>query len=59
MIEHYSVHNDSSSSAKTVDEKELFIIKTAHKGKVKFSVMSLMISQTITKYDYNLKLFIT
>ena len=56
---YYSVHNDSSSSAKTVDEKELFIIKTAHKGKVKFSVMSLMISQTITKYDYNLKLFIT
>lgn len=40
-IRYYSVHNDGSSSAKTMDEKELFIIKTAHKGEVKFSVMSL------------------
>ena len=27
---YYSVHNDGSSSAKTMDEKELFIMKTAH-----------------------------
>ena len=36
-----SIHDDGSSSAKTMDEKGLFIIKTAHKGKVKFNVMSL------------------
>ena len=40
-IHYYSVHNDGSSSAKTMDEKELFIIKTARKGEVKFSIMSL------------------
>ena len=40
-IQYYSVHNDGSSSTKTMDEKELFIIKTAHKGEVKFNVMSL------------------
>ena len=40
-IHYYSVHNDGSSSTKTMDEKELFINKTAHKGEVKFSVMSL------------------
>ena len=39
-IRYYSIHNDGSSSAKTMDEKELFIIKTAHKGEVKFNVMS-------------------
>ena len=36
-----SIHDNGSSSAKTMDEKGLFIIKTAHKGKVKFNVMSL------------------
>ena len=40
-IRNYSVHNDGSSSAKTMDEKELYIIKTVHKGEVKFNVMSL------------------
>lgn len=40
-IRYYSVHNDGSSSAKTMDEKELFIIKTAHEGVVKFNVMSM------------------
>ena len=40
-IHYYSVHNDGSSSAKTMDEKELFIIKTARKGEVKLSIMSL------------------
>ena len=39
-IRYYSIHNDGSSSAKTMDEKELFIIKTTHKGEVKFNVMS-------------------
>ena len=38
---YYTVHNDGSSSAKAMDDKELFIIKTAHKGEVKFSVMLL------------------
>ena len=33
--------NDGSSSAKTMDEKELFLIKTAPSGIPKFSVMSL------------------
>ena len=36
-----SVHSDDSSSAKIMDEKELFIIKTAHEGDVQFSVMSV------------------
>ena len=40
-IWYYSIHNDSSSSVKTMDKKELFIIKTAHKGEVKFNVISL------------------
>ena len=39
-IQHYSVHNDRSSCAKTMDEKEFFIMKTAHKGEVRFHVMS-------------------
>ena len=38
-IRYYSVHNDGSSSAKTMDEKEIFI--TAHDGKVKYNVMSM------------------
>ena len=41
IIRYYSVHNDGSSSTKTMDEKELYIIKTAHKGQAKFRVMSL------------------
>ena len=40
-IRYYSIHDDGSSSAKTMDEKELFIIKMAHKEEVKFNVMSL------------------
>ena len=40
-ISYCKVHNDGSSSAKAMGEKELFIIKTAHKGEVKFSIMSL------------------
>ena len=39
-MRYYSIHNCGSSSAKTMDEKELFIIKTAHKGEVEL-VMSL------------------
>ena len=38
---YYSVMNDGSGSAKTMDEKELFLIKTAPSGIPKFSVMSL------------------
>ena len=34
-FQYYSIHNDGLSSAKTMDEKELFIMKTAHKGEVK------------------------
>ena len=37
----YSAYYDGSSTAKTMDEKELFIIKTARKDEVKFSIMSL------------------
>ena len=40
-IRYYSIHDDGSSSAKTMDEKELFIIKMVHKEEVKFNVMSL------------------
>jgi len=38
---YYSIHNDGSSSAKTNNEKELFIMKTAPSGIIKFNVMSL------------------
>lgn len=31
-IRYYSIMNDGSSSSKTMDEKELFIIKTAKSG---------------------------
>ena len=36
LMQYYSIHNDGSSSAKTMDEKELFIMKSAHDGIVKF-----------------------
>ena len=36
----YSAHYDGTSSAKILNEKELFIIKTAHKEEVKSSIMS-------------------
>ena len=39
-IHYYSVPNDGSSSTKTMDEKEIFIIKSAHKFEVKFSVVN-------------------
>ena len=32
-IRYYSVMNDGSSSAKTMDEKELFLMKSAQSGK--------------------------
>ena len=35
----YSLHNDGSSAAKIMDEKELFLMKLAPDGKVKFQVM--------------------
>lgn len=38
----YSIHNDGSSSAKTMDEKELFVIKIASGGIIKFHAMSLL-----------------
>ena len=40
-INYYSVMSDGSSSAKTMDEKQLFVIKTATTGVPKLSVMSL------------------
>ena len=40
-IQYCSVHNDGSSSAKTMGEKKLFIIRTVHKGEVKSTLMSL------------------
>lgn len=41
VIKYYSVINDGSSSAKTMDEKELFVMKSAPEGIPKFTVMSL------------------
>ena len=41
IYNYYSVRNDGSSSAKTMDEKELFLIKNAPSGIPKFSIMSL------------------
>ena len=38
---YYSVMNDGSSSAKTLDEKELFLLKTAATGEPRFALMSL------------------
>ena len=40
-IRYYSVMNDRSSSIKTLDEKELFLMKTAQYGIPKFSIISL------------------
>ena len=40
-VQYYSANSDGSSSAKTMNEKELYIMKTASKGVVKFHVMSL------------------
>ena len=40
-VKYYSVMNDGSSSAKTMDEKELFLMKTAAEGYPKYTVMSL------------------
>ena len=41
LIKYYSIMSDGSSSAKTMDEKELFLMKTASTGIPKFSVISL------------------
>lgn len=40
-LHYYSVLSDGSSSAKTMDEKELFLIKTCNSGKPCINVMSL------------------
>ena len=40
-MRYYSVLNDGSSSAKTKDEKEVFLIKIAPKGKPEVSLISL------------------
>ena len=55
-IRYYIVHNDGSSSAKTMDEKELFIIKTAHKGEVKFSNVSLEEPEEVNAEGFKLAL---
>ena len=39
-MRYYSVLNDGRSSAKTNDEKEVFLIKTAPKGKPEVSLIS-------------------
>ena len=41
IINYYAIMNDGSSSAKTMDEKELFVIKTADTRIPKCSVLSL------------------
>lgn len=40
-VKFYSVHNDGSSAAKIMDEKELFIMKLTPDATVKFRIMSL------------------
>ena len=40
-VQYYSANSDGSSSAKTMNEKELYVMKTARKGVVKFHVTSL------------------
>ena len=40
-MNYYSILFDGASSAKCVDEKELFIMKTCVQGKPTFNVMSL------------------
>ena len=40
-IRYYRVFNDGSSSAKTMNEKELFLMKSAPTGSPTFSIMSL------------------
>ena len=42
-IRYYSVMNDGSSSSKTMDEKELFLMKTARTGLV-FNIIYLLSS---------------
>ena len=41
QLHYYSVLSDGSSSAKTMDEKELFLVKTCKNGKPCIDVMSL------------------
>ena len=41
IVHYYSILFDGASSAKCVDEKELFIMKTCVQGKPTFNVMSL------------------
>ena len=41
IVNYYSILFDGASSAKCVDEKELFIMKTCVQGKPTFNVMSL------------------
>ena len=38
---YFSLLTDGSSSAKTMDEKELYVIKTCDKGKPRFDVLAL------------------
>jgi hypothetical protein len=40
-VNYYSILDDGSSSAKTADEKEIFLIKTGATGAPKFEVMRL------------------
>ena len=40
-VKYYSIMNDGSSSAKTMDEKELFVMKTASTGTPTFTVIDL------------------
>ena len=68
LVHYCSVHNDGLTVTKTMDEKEPFIIKTAYKGEVNFSVISLeepeeanaeglklVIEDSILKLGWNIK----
>ena len=41
LVHCYSLNNDGSSKAKTMDEKEFYIMKTTNTRVAKFHVMSL------------------
>ena len=50
-IRYYSVMNDGSSSSKTMDEKELFLMKTARKGLV-LNIIYIFYQVALPLYGY-------
>ena len=50
-IRYYSVMNDGSSSSKTMDEKELFLMKTARSGLV-LNIIYIFYQVALPLYGY-------